>query len=32
MLIKGNIQRHPYHLVDLSPWPLYMSLSVMIAA
>lgn len=30
MLIQGNIKKHPFHLVDLSPWPFYMALGLMI--
>lgn len=30
MLIKGNLKNHPFHLVELSPWPFYMALSLMV--
>jgi cytochrome c oxidase subunit 3 len=28
----SSIQRHPYHLVDASPWPIVSSLSALVTA
>lgn len=31
-MCTNTIQRHPYHLVDASPWPLVSSLSALVTA